>query len=542
MRTREELQEELARYEKREKELKSRIEELTDFIENIIMPLHWVDSEGIIIWANQAELDFLGYTKEEYIGFPLKKFHADQAAINDILIRLRNNETLRNYPARLLSKDGSVKHVLINVNVYRKDGKFIHTRCFTRDITEFLNNEGRKAELLTELKESKLASERINKSEKLSRSIAMNIPNSLIISMDITDIKKAEAGAAMLAEIVHSSDDAIISKTTEGIITSWNEAAERMFGYQDSEIIGKSVLTLIPPDRSEEEPLILARLRKGERVEHFETKRVTKDNKILDISLTISPIRDSRNNIIGLSKIARDITSKKLEERRKNDFIAMVSHELKTPLTSVKSYIQVLLAKARKEEKNFDINALSRAEVQTNKMTSMINDFLNLARLEEGKIHLHKVTFELQPVFEDMVHEAHFLASGHTVKLLDCGKIMIHADKDKIMQVLINLLSNAIKYSHNGSSVTIGCARKDEKVRIFVRDEGIGISHTDQKRLFERFYRVENEKLKNVSGFGIGLYLCSEILRYHGSKIEVESKEDKGSTFYFEMDEVSGKK
>ncbi len=750
MRNPEELEEELANYKKREKELKSRIEELTDFLENATIALHWVDSEGIIIWANQDELDFLGYTKEEYIGFPVKKFHADQETINDILTRLSKGEIIRNYPARLLCKDRSVKHVLINSNVFRKDGKFIYTRCFTRDVTELLKEQEDKEVLLTELKESearlrmavvstklgtwdynpqsgklnwsevckniyglpadaevdfgvfaehihpddreyvqqaikrsidpagdgsydityrilrfddqgvrwiraqgevylnadkeadrfigtviditesKLAIERINKSEKLFRSIAMNIPNSLIIvidtqqrfilvegdimekfgydrnnyegkhpsdvlppgryensktlfervlagekfseerkaasgedfivhmvplkdendevyagliiSMDITDFKKAEAGAARMAAIVHSSDDAIISKTTEGIITSWNEAAERMFGYRDSEIIGKSVLTLIPPDRSEEEPLILARLRKGERVEHFETKRITKDNKILDISLTISPIRDSRNNIIGFSKIARDITSKKLEERRKNDFIAMVSHELKTPLTSVKSYIQVLLAKARKEEKNFDINALSRAEIQTNKMTSMINDFLSLARLEEGKIHLHKVNFELHPVFEDMVHEARFLASGHTVKLQDCERIMIHADKDKIVQVLINLLSNAIKYSHKGSSVTMGCTRKDGKVRIYVRDEGIGISHTDQKRLFERFYRVENDKLKNVSGFGIGLYLCSEILRYHGCKIKVDSKEDEGSTFYFEMDEVSGKK
>jgi PAS domain S-box-containing protein len=368
---------------------------------------------------------------------------------------------------------------------------------------------------------------------------ADEIYGGLIIALDITEFKHAEEKSAKLAAIIDSSDDAIISKTLEGIITSWNDSAQRIFGYTADEMIGEPILKIIPIDRKEEEPAILSRLRRGERVEHFETKRVTKHGNIIDLSLTISPVKDKQGNIIGVSKIARDITEKKQEEMRKNDFIAMVSHELKTPLTSMKSYIQVLLVKAQKEGNNFEINALTRADVQAKKMTAMIQDFLSLARLEEGKISLNKVKFNLHPLIEETANDATFLSSNHNIRLHDCEEITLYADRDKIGQVLMNLLSNAIKYSPKGGNITIGCDKLPGKVKVYVTDEGVGINPEDQKRLFERFYRSKNEKVKTISGFGIGLYLVAEILKYHDSKIEVDSTEGEGSTFYFFLDVIS---
>ncbi|MES2061865.1 MAG: PAS domain S-box protein [Bacteroidota bacterium] len=353
--------------------------------------------------------------------------------------------------------------------------------------------------------------------------------------LDVTENRLAAERSARLGAIIDSSEDAIISKTTEGIVTSWNSSAERTFGYTAEEMIGQPILKLLPPERLEEEPMILARLRNGERVEHFETVRVTKFNKKINVSLTISPIKDTQGNIIGLSKIARDITEKKQEELRKNDFIAMVSHELKTPLTSIRTYIQVLLARTKNDEDAFKTNALTRADVQAKKMTSMIQDFLSLARLEEGKIRITKEAFELHDLIEEIASDAQFLTSSHEVRLVDCKDIRINADRDKIGQVLINLLSNAIKYSPKGGTITIGCTKKDNDVKIYVSDEGIGISPLDQKRLFEKFYRVKDEKIKTISGFGIGLYLVAEILRYHHAEIKVESTEGVGSTFYFMM-------
>jgi len=353
--------------------------------------------------------------------------------------------------------------------------------------------------------------------------------------IDITDDKIAEEKNAKLAAIVDSSDDAIASKTLEGIVTSWNQSAERIFGYAAKEMIGQSILKIIPPDRRHEEVEILSRLRRGERMEHFETIRMRKNGELLDVSLTISPIRDSRGNIIGLSKIARDITEKKQEEVRKNDFIAMVSHELKTPLTSVRSYIQILLARTGGNEESFKINALKRADIQTKKMTAMIQDFLSLAKLEEGKISINKTWFDLRDLITEVAGDAQYFTSVHHIKTEIKHEGMIEADRDKIGQVLTNLVSNAIKYSPKGGEIIVGFKRQGDEIEVYVSDKGIGIKPADQKNLFKRFYRVKSEEIKTVSGFGIGLYLVAEILRYHNSEINVESKEGVGSTFYFQL-------
>lgn len=361
------------------------------------------------------------------------------------------------------------------------------------------------------------------------------VTSALIIALDITEIKHAEEKSAKLAAIVESSDDAIISKTLDSIITSWNDSAERMFGYTADETIGESIYKLIPSDRWDEEPLILSQLTTGKRVEHFETKRLTKQGKLIDVSLSISPVKDSKGHIIGVSKIARDITEKKLEEQRKNDFVAMVSHELKTPLTTISTYIQVLLAQAKKEKHEFRINALSRTALQTKKMETMIHDFLSLARLDDGKITLNQSVFELHPLLSEAVMDVKILNSKHEIELIACEEILLYADRDKVGQVLNNLLSNAIKYSPDGGKITIGCVKTAGNVKVFVKDQGVGINKADQQRLFQRFFRSTNEKLKMVSGFGIGLYLVSEVLRFHDSKIELESEENVGSTFAFTL-------
>lgn len=619
------LQGKIAQYEKENKELKLRLAELNDFVENASLPLHWVNAEGIIIWANQAEFVSLGYTKEEYIGFPISNFHADQEVIQDILYRLTNNQTLLNYPARLRCKNGDIKHVLINSSVLWKEDKFVHTRCFTRDITPLIHEQERKAELINELEQNetklKIAIESTNlgtwewdpktniliwseecrnvfgypAAEQITfdefsemiypedrsnvlqamhesiesgnsethhltyriyrldnnemrwikvqwrRSFKTDRYASLLIgtTLDITDVKYAEEKSAKLAAIVNSSNDAVISKTLNGIITSWNDSAERTFGYSAAEIIGQPILKLIPPDRQEEEVQILSRLSKGERVNHFETRRITKSGKTIDVSLTISPVKDTDGKIIGLSKIARDITERKQEEQRKNDFVAMVSHELKTPLTALTGYLQLLLMRSKKEGDEFSIKSLIRAEAQTKKMIAMIHDFLSLARMEEGKLQIERRKVELHPLMMEIAEDAKFLTSQHTIKLIDCEGIIINADRDKIGQVLMNLVSNAIKYSPEGGLVTLGCEKQNGKVKIYVSDQGIGISPNDQKRLFERFYRVNNNGIKTVPGFGIGLYLVSEILRYHDSEIRVESEEKAGSVFYFYLQTLS---
>jgi len=347
--------------------------------------------------------------------------------------------------------------------------------------------------------------------------------------------RSMEEKSATLSAIIKSSDDAIVSKTLDGIVTSWNNSAERIFGYNEQEMIGQPILKIIPADRQYEEVEILSKLRQGIRVDHFETKRLTKNGILLDVSLTISPVRDTSGAIIGLSKIARDITERKLEEHRKHNFVAMVSHELKTPLTAITAYIQILLQVSKKDSNPFYATTLTRAETQAKKMIAMIQDFLSLARLEEGKIQINKQKFELHPLINDLAEDVQFLTNKHVIDLISCDNIWIYGDPEKLRHVIMNLLNNAVKYSPEGGAITIHCEKQNDNIKISVKDEGVGISPADQKRLFERFYRVNNDKVKTVSGFGIGLYLASEILRFHNSKIEVESQEGIGSTFWFSL-------
>ena len=230
-----------------------------------------------------------------------------------------------------------------------------------------------------------------------------------------------------------------------------------------------------------------------------------------------------------------EITDQKQAELRKNDFIGMVSHELKTPLTTLKAYIQMLNGRARKDGDSFSMVALTKLEQQVNKMSGMINGFLNVSRLESGKIHLNKTSFTLRSLLQEVIDDNVLLRQAHTINLLPCPDITLSADRDKIGQVVANLLSNAVKYSPQGKIVEVGCKLLDDNIRISVRDEGIGIRQEDINRLFDRFYRVESVKTQNISGFGIGLYLCSEIIRRHNGNIWAESEKGQGSTFFFTL-------
>lgn len=364
--------------------------------------------------------------------------------------------------------------------------------------------------------------------------------SALIIALDISEIKKADEKSAKLSAIVESTDDAIISKTFESVVTSWNRSAERMFGYSADEMIGQTIYKIIPEQRHAEEPEILARLKDGQRVEHFETKRLKKDGTELDVSLTISPIKDTQGNIIGLSKIARDITEKKLEEQRKNDFIGMVSHELKTPLTSLNAIVQLAATKIKTEENPFLASAMERANVQVKKMTAMINGFLNVSRLEAGKMHLEKQLFDMEELLHEIVDETSIIVPTNQIKITGCESIQVFADRDKISSVVSNLISNAVKYSPNGRPIEVNCSVSNDELVVGVKDDGMGINSAHLENIFDRYFRVETNHTRNISGFGIGLYLSAEIIKLHGGKIWAESSAGSGSIFYFSLPTTNG--
>lgn len=255
----------IAERRKAEVALRRSERELSEFFENATVGLLWLGPDGTVLRVNRAELEMLGYTREEYAGRNIAEFHEETEVVADILRRLQAGEELHDFEARMRCKDGSIRHVLLNCNVRWEDGKFIHIRCFTRDVT---------------------------------------------------DRKQVEETQARLAAIVESSQDAIISTTMDGTILSWNAGAERLFGYTAKEAIGKPVVLLHPPGRQDEEQLIMGRLRGGERIEPYQTVRVSKEGHPIDVSLTVSPILDGAGRVVAASKIARDIRATKRAEKR----------------------------------------------------------------------------------------------------------------------------------------------------------------------------------------------------------------------------------
>jgi two-component system sensor histidine kinase VicK len=237
----------------------------------------------------------------------------------------------------------------------------------------------------------------------------------------------------------------------------------------------------------------------------------------------------------GYVSISVDITEQKESEQRKNDFIAMVSHELKTPLTSMKGYVQMLQGKARKAGDEMATTMLGKVNKQVSQMTTLINSFLNVARLESAQIYIECKPFDLAELMEEIRVDTLAHVTSHRFVFAPVLRTVVNADRDKIAQVLQNLISNAVKYAPANSTITVACVTKDGKAIISVKDEGQGISKEDRPKLFERYYRVETAENKHISGFGIGLYLCCEIIKLHNGKIWAESELGMGSTFYFTL-------
>jgi len=213
----------------------------------------------------------------------------------------------------------------------------------------------------------------------------------------------------------------------------------------------------------------------------------------------------------------------------------MVSHELKTPLTSLTAIVQLANSKLVNSEDSFLVNAMRKANQQVKKMSTMINGFLNISRLESGKIHIDKQDFDMEVLIADVIDDANLTTGTHLIRFEKCQPTLVNADRDKISSVISNYISNAIKYSPKEKPVIVDCYVKGGQVIVSVKDEGMGINAEDLAKIFDRYYRVETNRTRHISGFGIGLYLSAEIIERHKGKVWAESETGKGSTFYFSL-------
>ncbi|MEP6709732.1 MAG: PAS domain S-box protein [Verrucomicrobiota bacterium] len=369
---------------------------------------------------------------------------------------------------------------------------------------------------------------------------------------DITERNRAEIISQRLAAIIESSDDAIVSKDLNGIVTTWNSGAKRLFGYSANEMIGTSIMRLIPPDRQAEENEILTRIRNGQRVDHFETVRVRKDGQLFDVSVTISPIKDLAGNVIGASKVARDISEHKRAQEKlqaaknaaekasqaKDDFLALLSHELRTPLMPAlvaASYIaehEDLLPEFREEVTSIWRNVQLEAH--------LIDDLLDVTRITRGKIEVHHEAVDVHRLLhnaEQIVEKDILQKQIELVIDLRATDHHIWADPVRIQQVFWNLLNNAVKFTPKGGRITIRSSNEEKKFVFEISDSGIGIEPERQVRIFEAFHQGERSITRQFGGLGLGLTISKTLLDLHGGTIAVHSEgKNRGTTFRVFLD------
>lgn len=387
------------------------------------------------------------------------------------------------------------------------------------------------------------------------RNAAGRMIGAVNLLVDIGERVQAGEVHRRLAAIVEGSDDAIISKNLDGVIMSWNRAAEQLFGYTEKEMLGKSITLLIPPERADEEKVILSRLRAGETVEHYETERRRKDGTLVPISLTVSPIRDDLGRVVGASKIARDISERlraqgeierardeaEAASRAKDDFFAALSHELRTPLNPV-------LLVSGDALRNRDLSESVRADfemIHNHVMLEarLIDDLLDVTRITRGKLELVREPIELDAVVRAAVATVRPEIRDKTIALvlqLHAPGAFVAADGMRLQQVFWNLLRNAVKFTPEAGRVTVA-TRLDPARNVAVieiSDTGIGLTAAELERIFEPFAQGDHvlDRRLTFGGLGLGLAISQRLVSLHEGQIFARSAgRGQGATFTVEL-------
>jgi len=478
------------RVEERTAELRESEAELNDFFENSSVGIHWVGPDETILRVNRAELEMLGYSKEEYVGRNIRDFHVNGAIIGDILARLKRGEVVRDCESQLRCKDGSIKDVLIDSSVFYRDGKFAHTRCFTRDISERKRYE-------SALRESE----------------------------------------AHFRALVNATSDVIYRMSPD-----WREMRQldgRNFladtGEPDREWLHK----YIHRDDQDEVLAAIQRAIDGKTIFQLEHRVLQADGTLGWTFSRAVPILDADGEITEWFGAASDITSRKRheailkeEDKRKDDFLAILAHELRNPLSPIASATDMLQLEGNQTE--YGREAVTVIQRQVQHLVRLIDDLLDISRIKRGKFELKKEPVDVREVIRAAIetNTAVIEAAGHRlITSLAPNKIYVNGDAIRLAQAVSNLLSNAARYTPPGGTIWLETEEKDGHVQITVRDSGVGIDERTLSRVFDMF--VQGKQASGVNrGLGIGLTLVKRIVEMHGGIIDAKSPgQNLGSTF-----------
>jgi PAS domain S-box-containing protein len=483
--------------------LRARLAAIIDSSDDVIISK---TLDGIITSWNPAAVRVFGWSAAEAIGRHITLIIPTErrAEEDDVLARIRRGERVDHFETVRVTKDGQLVDVAITVSPVR-DG-----------------------------------TGRVVGASKVAR--------------DIGERRRGEVALARLAALVDSSDDIIVSKTLDGIITSWNPTAERILGWMAAEAIGRHITLIIPEERRAEEEDVLARIRRGERVDHFETVRITKDGRLLDLSITVSPIRDGAGRIVGASKIARDISERRrLEHQRaallaseqearqraetlnrtKDELLATVSHELRTPMNSIFGWARMMQSHEMDEPAR--ARAIGAIIRNVSALGRLVEDLLDLSRIVTGRMRLDFQVIDFMTVVEaaiDTVRPAAH-AKGIAMAATTSGVLgRIQGAPDRLQQVVWNLLMNAVKFTPAGGRVDVSVRRSGPMLEMSVADTGEGIPSDLLPYVFDPFRQGDSSSTRLHGGLGLGLALVRELVELHGGHVRAESAgKGSGATF-----------
>jgi len=349
------------------------------------------------------------------------------------------------------------------------------------------------------------------------------------------------AADAWLAAVIASSDDAIVSKDLDGIVTSWNSAAQRMFGWTAEEMVGSSIRRLIPSDRQSEEDEVLARIHRGDRVDHFETVRQRKDGSLVDISLSVSPIFDAGGRVVGASKVARDIGERRAAERAlkesmaiKDEFLALVSHELRTPIAIILGNGHLLERRDGLLSPEERARSVADITFHAERLQRIIENLLLLTRAEADK-EFEVEVIHLPRLLDEVLVDFRRRNPGRRIDLrVDESVPPVVGEATITTMVMDNLLHNAVKYSQDGTTIEVVVSHEPHSVEVHVLDRGIGLADEDIEDIFSPFYRAERAQ-ESAGGMGLGLAVCRKVVESQGGTIVARPRPGGGADFCFTL-------
>lgn len=358
--------------------------------------------------------------------------------------------------------------------------------------------------------------------------------------------EQVQRGKLYVESLVENAGDAIFSTDESDQILTWNRGAEVMFGYSKEDVVGKNLTILLPADRFHVLEEIRAKVRLSGVLRNMEARGKRKDGTVIHLALSISPIKDSEGKIVAYLRVAKDVTDKKRFEMRlkeldrmKSDFVSNVSHELRTPLTAIKGSVDNMLDGLTGSLNEKQTRYLARIKSNTDRLSRLINDILDLSKIEAGRIELKPASLSIHLLIQEVAEALRAVAADKLISIETSAPengISVWADRDKVTQILMNLIGNAIKFTPPHGKVFVSVKVQDgEWVQVAVADTGLGIEVEEANKIFDKFYQVAEPKSQKAKGTGLGLAISRALVEMHGGKIWVESVLGAGCTFLFTL-------